>query len=251
MTEQKVFITNKEGEKLVGLKATPDLEQEEYPTAILVHGFGVTKEEYGLFDGLTKNLTDAGIMVFRFDFSGCGESEGDYSQTSLTKLGEELKEIINYVKADDQVDLNKIGLVGQSLGTSTIISIKPQVQVIALTGSINSPKPGFIKKFGAGYNPEGMSQVERSDGRITKMGAQFFSDFDNYNLLESITKINCPILFIHGAKDNKVSPDQTEEYYKNYSGVKEKIILDEADHDLEPQREEVYKLIANWFKKYL
>ncbi len=86
MRETKVSILNEYNEKLVGIETVPSINKEKYPTVILAHGFGVTKEEYGMFDNFAKNLSEAGILVFRFDFSGCGESDGDYSETSLSKL---------------------------------------------------------------------------------------------------------------------------------------------------------------------
>jgi len=45
MEERKVITLNKFNEKLVGLETKPLVEQKKYPTVILVHGFGVTKEE--------------------------------------------------------------------------------------------------------------------------------------------------------------------------------------------------------------
>ena len=80
MREIKVSILNEYNEELVGVETTPSIEKEKYPTVLLVHGFGVTKEEYGMFDNLAKNLSESGFLVYRFDFSGCGESEGDYSE---------------------------------------------------------------------------------------------------------------------------------------------------------------------------
>ena len=92
--EEKVSVMNKYEERLIGLRAVPDKLNEKGPCMILVHGFGVTKEEYGLFDGLVEK----GVIVYRFDFSGCGESEGDYAETSLTKNKEELESIFEFVK---------------------------------------------------------------------------------------------------------------------------------------------------------
>ena len=48
--QTKISTLNEHGEKLVGIETTPLVEKESYPTVILVHGFGVTKEEGGMFD---------------------------------------------------------------------------------------------------------------------------------------------------------------------------------------------------------
>jgi uncharacterized protein len=251
MQEVKISIINEFNEKLVGLKTIPDTQKDKYPTVILVHGFGVTKEEYGMFDGIAEHLSQAGILVFRFDFSGCGESEGDYSETSLSKLKSDLTSILKFIKSEQDVDTENIGLLGQSFGTATIVSLELKVQSIVLLGSISEPKSVFISLFGNGYNPEGISERKKSNGTITKIKPQFWQDLENYHLLESIKNIHCPILFIHGEKDNGVPISQMEAYFENANDPKEKFIVKDGDHGLRPNRESVYPIIAKWFKEKL
>lgn len=235
----------------MGLKTTPSIKKEKYPTITLVHGFGVTKSEYGLFDGLTTELSVSGFLVYRFDFSGCGESEGDYSKTSLSKLKSDLAKILDFVKSQSQVNNQKIGIHAQSFGTTTTVALAPQTQALVMTGSISHPKEIISQLFGKGYNPNGISIRTKSNGTLTKIKPQFWQDFENYNLLESIKKINCPILFIHGSKDDKVPVLETEAYFQNANQPKKKIILEGADHSSEPHQEKMYKLAMDWSKKYL
>lgn len=251
MKEIKVTTQNEFGDKLVGLQTLPSIKKEKYPTVILVHGFGVTKSEDGMFDNLTKELSENGFLVYRFDFSGCGESEGDYSETSLSKLKSDLSEILDFVKSQPKVDSSKIGILAQSFGTTTTVALAPPIQCLAMTSSISHPKEIIADLFGGGYNPEGISVRRKENGTLTKMKPQLWKDFENYNLLESIKKISCPILFIHGSKDEKVPVSETEAYFKNANEPKRKIIIEGGDHGLEPHREELYKLAVDWFLKYL
>ena len=122
MKETKVSILNEYNEKLVGIETAPSIEKEKYPTVILVHGFGVTKEESGMFDNIAKNLSEAEILVFRFDFSGCGESEGDYSETSLSKLKSDLSKILEFVKSHSKVCLLYTSPSPRDLSTSRMPS---------------------------------------------------------------------------------------------------------------------------------
>ena len=227
------------------------IEKEKYPTVILAHGFGVTKEESGMFDTIAKNLSEAGILVFRFDFSGCGKSEGDYSETSLSKLKSDLSKILEFVKSKPKVDTSRIGILGQSFGTATTITLEPKVKCLIMMGSVAHPKEILIKLFGEGYNPDGISTRVKSSGVITKVKPQFWKDFENHRLSESIKKIHSPILFIHGEKDDKVPLSEMEAYFKNANEPKEKIIIDGADHGLRPHRNKMYKIVTDWFKKYL
>jgi len=251
MKETKVSILNEYNERLVGIETTPSIENEKYPTVILAHGFGVTKEESGMFDNLTENLSNAGFLVFRFDFSGCGESEGDYSETSLSKLKSDLSKILEFVKEQPKVDNSRIGILGQSFGTATTITLNPQVKCLVMMGSTSHPKETLIKLFGDGYNPNGISTRVKSNEIISEVKPQFWKDFGNHRLLKSIKNIHCPILFIHGEKDDKVPLSEMEAYFKNANEPKEKIIIEGADHGLRPHRRKMYKIVVDWFKKYL
>ena len=92
--KQKVKIKNELGETFVGVETQPSQTKDKYPTIILVHGFGVTKEEDGMFDDLAKYLADNGILSYRFDFSGRGEREGDYTNTyRILRINKDYKHV--------------------------------------------------------------------------------------------------------------------------------------------------------------
>lgn len=252
MSETRIEIQNKQNEKLIGIETKPDKKQVKYPTVILVHGFGVNKSESGMFDELAKHLAEDGIVSYRFDFSGLGESQGDYLETSLTKLKEDLDSVLNFVKSKPYLDQNKIGIHAQSLGTSTTIALHPEIKTIILTGAVAHPKDRLITSFGNGYNPEGISErYSESTQRLIKVNPKFWKDFDNYNLPELIKQIHCPILFIHGSLDDKVPQTEMEELFQNANEPKQKVLLEGADHGLNPKRELMYKIATKWFSEQL
>ncbi|MBI2583152.1 MAG: alpha/beta hydrolase [Candidatus Aenigmarchaeota archaeon] len=252
MKETKVSILNKQNEKLVGIETAPSIEEEKYPTVLLVHGFGVTKEEGGMFDELAKNLADAEFLVYRFDFSGRGESEGDYSETSISKQKSDLTKILKFVKSQEKVDVARIGILAQSFGTSVTVALTPNVKTIILMGSIAHPQivSGKPSKWEV-FDKEGTSKKVKPNGEVIFIKSQFWKDMDNYNLLDLISKIDCPILFIHGSLDDRVPLSEMEEYFKNANEPKEKIIIEGADHELRPHRDKMYKIVVEWFKKQL
>ncbi|MCK5107508.1 MAG: alpha/beta hydrolase [Nanoarchaeota archaeon] len=246
--EERVSLVNKCGEKLIGLRAVPSDLKEKNPCMILAHGFGVTKEEYGLFDGLAEKLSRNGVIVYRFDFSGCGESERNYTETSLTKNKEELESIFEFVKKDKNV--GKIGLLGQSRGAAAVIISALDVECIVLTGAGHTSKEKFAKSFGAEYNPEGISNKKKSDGRVISIGPVFWKEWDKYNIMEEVKKVKCPILFVHGSKDVNVPVSEMELVYENAINGK-KIIIEGADHGLLPYREKAYGVIVPWIVEVL
>lgn len=252
MRETKVSILNEYDEKLVGIETAPSIEKEKYPTVLLVHGFGVTKEEGGMFDELAKNLADAEFLVYRFDFSGRGESEGDYSETSLSKQKSDLSKILEFVKSQEKVDVANIGILAQSFGTPVTVALMPKVKTIILMGSIARPPivSGNPAKWEV-FNKDVTSKKVKPNGEVIFIKSQFWKDMDNYNLLESITKIHCSVLFIHGSLDDRVPLSEMEAYYDKANEPKEKIIIEGADHGLRPHRDKMYKIAIDWFKKQL
>jgi len=250
MGENKVSILNESNEKLIGIETIPEIEKDKYPTVILAHGFGVTKEEGGMFDQIAEHLAENGILVYRFDFSGRGESEGDYSKTSLSKLKSDQNKILEFVRSQEKVDSNNIGILGQSFGTSTTVTLEPQVKAIVLMGSVAHPKELLGKILGEGYNPEGLSIRKKPNGTTIEVDSQFWKDFKNHDLLKSMSQIECPVLFIHGSDDEKVPVSEMEDYIKVTKNSK-KLVLEGALHSLKPKRDEMYKAVVDWFKEHL
>lgn len=251
---EKVFIQNNRNETLAGLRNAPVDKRDKFPTIILVHGFGASKSEHGMFDDLAEHLVAHGYQVYRFDFAGLGESEGDYSLTTLSKQAADLESIFNFVKAQPTTDDSRIGFVGMSLGTAAITAFQPKnVQATVYLGSVSEPHKTLKKLFGAGYEPDGISVRITSEGKKIEMRGDFWRDFDNYDLPRLIKKINAPILFIHGEKDSKVSDESAQLFFDNANEPKELKIIKNADHGFyEPdERKEMIGLAVGWFDKYM
>ncbi len=205
-----------------------------------------------MFDDLTGNLADAGFLVYRFDFSGRGESQGDYSETSLSKQRSDLLNVLHFIQSQEKVDKARIGILAQSFGTAVTVALIPAVKTIILMGSIAHPQSvmGLPSKWVV-LDKNGLSKRLKTSGEIILIKPQFWKDMENYNLLESISHIHCPILFIHGSLDDKVPLSEMEAYFEKANKPKERITIDGADHGLRPHRDQMYQIVADWFKKYL
>ena len=255
MKENKTEIFNEFREKLRGLEDMPEAVLDKYPAVILVHGFGVEKTEGGMFDDVAKGLTQNNFLVYRFDFSGCGESEGDYSKTSLTKLIKDLRYIIDFVKKQPKVDANKLALVGMSFGTNVAVGLNaPEIKSYVLLGSVANPYEvlkNLFKQYT--FNPEGESFRITSEGKNVKMGPQFWKDLSNYNIPKSISEIYKPICIIHGEKDSAAPLEKAKIFYENANEPKKLVVVKNSDHGFyQPnERSEMVKELTDWFKKYL
>ena len=250
MSEKKVQTKNADGEVLIGVESLPDQHGNSYPTVILVHGFAYYKEEDGIFVALAKRLASEGVSSYRFDFSGCGESEGNYINTTLSKLRDDLASILEFVKSKPTVDTKRLGIVAQSFGTTVTIALEPEIKSLVMMGSILNGKEIIKDLFGEGYRPDGISVREESD-KTTEIKPDFWKDFENHNLKNSVKQLNYPLLLIHGSKDDHVPISEMEAIFNLKSEPRKKVILEGTGHDLKPKRTEVYDLIVDWFKETL
>jgi len=253
MIEKRVFTFNGSNEKLVGLKSIPDEIREKYKTVILAHGFGVDKENKGLFNDLTKSLVGAGFLVYRFDFSGSGESEGNYAKTSISKLSEDLKRIVQFVRSKSDTDLDNIGIVGNSMGSGVVLSLKPRVKSLVFIGGHYDIYSLISALFGDGFNSDGDSVRVNSRGNVIKMEKGFWSDLkeNHFNLLGNVSELNCPVLFVHGDCDENIPFSQCEDLFDNANEQKKLVKISKANHNFTEHRDELCEKVVSWFERFL
>ena len=82
MNLQKVTFQNKEGQSLVGRLELP-IDQRPHNYAIFAHCFTCNKN-LSAVKNIGKALTARGFGVLRFDFTGLGESDGDFEETNFS-----------------------------------------------------------------------------------------------------------------------------------------------------------------------
>lgn len=116
---KKIFqIQNEKSQKLSCMLYEPITEErpsEKMPVVIYMHGNAGCRLEAEAYVHL---LLTQGINVFAFDFSGCGQSEGEYV-TLGWKERADLQAVINHLHSTGSV--SKIGLWGRSMGAATSI----------------------------------------------------------------------------------------------------------------------------------
>lgn len=248
MQERKFKIANASGENLACVEVRPELGLDaKLPVVILCHGFAYFKEEDGIFTEVATRLARKGFVVYYFDFSGCGESEGNYQETTLTKLVDDLDAVLETVKSYGYVDSKDVSLMGHSFGTNVIIAAQiPEVKRIVLSGSFSNPDK-IIGNLFTDLNKEGLSTRSGSGDRTTTIGPQFWSDLKNYDLANLIHNFDCPVLFVHGQKDGIVPIENMKPLLQVTKNLAGEIILDQSDHDLKPQRQQAFEAVETFF----
>ena len=100
--------------KLAATLQTPKIENgKKVRMVIICHGFGANKDR-PLLRAIANHLQEAGIASIRFDFNGCGKSEGRFEDMTVLNEIEDAKKVIDYAQKLPWV--SGISIVGHSQG---------------------------------------------------------------------------------------------------------------------------------------
>ncbi|MCP4978683.1 MAG: OsmC family protein [Maribacter sp.] len=249
---QKVNFKNKEGQSLAGRLELP-VNQHPHNFAIFAHCFTCNKN-FTAIRNIGKALTSNGFGVLRFDFTGLGESEGDFGDTNFSGNVEDLIAASDYLK--DNYSAPSL-LIGHSLGGAAVIYAAAKVNSVKAVATIGAPSnPKHVQHLLQSSLEEiaqnGMAIVNLS-GRDFTIKKQFLDDLENKTLSETVKNLRKPILIMHSPQDNTVGIKNAEEIYKAAHHPKSFISLDGADHLLMNKNDSVYAggVISGWAKRYL
>jgi dipeptidyl aminopeptidase/acylaminoacyl peptidase len=238
-------------QKLVGDLHLPEGFEGPFPCVITSHGYKSHREGEKYFQ-IGHRFPLEGISVLRFDHRGAlgGESEGKFEDTTLTSRVEDLMAAIEFLTKIREIDPQRLGLVGSSLGGRTVLAL-PKDERIKATVLLATPI-GFSRlRIEMKGDLEQKGYYQYPDGsRIKK---EFYEDLARHNLPEEVKKINCPLLIIHGDLDEQVPRHQAFVLYQNANPPKELRMIEGADHAFTETEKlnKVLDLIIDWFKRYL
>ncbi|KAL6615036.1 hypothetical protein ACP70R_037306 [Stipagrostis hirtigluma subsp. patula] len=243
----RVVITNKHGEKLVGLLHQTGSNK----IVVLCHGFISTKNDSLILD-LAAALTNKGISVFRFDFSGNGESEGEFEYGNYRKEADDLHSVVSYL-CQEKYDVTAV--VGHSKGGDVVViyaSIYDDVRtIINLSGRFDLKK-GIEERIGEGsidrINKQGYLDVkdksEKVKYRVTKESLMERLDTDMHAASVSISQ-ECRFLTVHGSADETIPVEDAFEFAKLIPNHKLQVI-EGANHNYTAHRKEVADTVVEF-----
>ncbi|MBT8300801.1 MAG: bifunctional alpha/beta hydrolase/OsmC family protein [Maribacter sp.] len=252
MNLQKIEFKNKEGHSLVGRLELP-VHQHPHNFAIFAHCFTCNKN-LAAVRNIGKALTSNGFGVLRFDFTGLGESEGDFGDTNFSGNVEDLIAAATFLKSNYSAPSL---LIGHSLGGAAVIYAAARVnsvKAVATIGAPSNPKhvQHLLRSSLQEITQKGKAIVNLS-GRDFTIKKQFLDDLEHTALPETVKNLRKPLLIMHSPQDNTVGIKNAEEIYKAAHHPKSFISLDGADHLLMNKKDSIYagEVISGWAKRYL
>jgi alpha-beta hydrolase superfamily lysophospholipase len=246
------------GQRLSAMLHQPTDARRDTPLIICCHGF--TGDKVGanqLTLNLAKKLSQAGYYALRFDFLGSGDSEGEFaSDTIVSGWQADLRNVVDWVKQQARFAEAPILLYGHSLGgliALTALTDEPKIAGRIVFAPVLYPIANFQNII---LGPELWAQsaagkpIANFFAKGFSLQEQFVKDLlaNAYDPIGEATKLQTPLLIIHGTSDLAVPPAGSEELLQKYPGPKE-IHRPQIDHVATGFIEVLPQIIIPWIGK--
>lgn len=218
----------RDGMQIYGNLYLPKSEDEQYPTAIIGHGFG---SSYSYMARYAAILAENGIASYVFDFCGGSpdsRSDGDSLQMSVLTEREDMEAVLEGIQAYRFVDRENIFLMGESQGglvAALLAASRPEdVRGLALL------YPALVIPDDARERYADESDIpETSQMFGTPVGRVYFTDILQMDVYDEIGNFDKNVLIVHGSNDSIVPISYSERAVEVYPSA-ELIVMDGAGH---------------------
>ncbi|PKD20923.1 osmotically inducible protein C [Salegentibacter salinarum] len=252
MKTEKVNFKNKNGDDLSGYLELP-FNQDPHNFVLFAHCFTCNKNFFAA-KNISRTLAQNGYGVLRFDFTGLGESEGEFSESNFSGNIQDLLAAATYLEQEFKVPSL---LIGHSLGGAAVLFAAKQLKSVKAVTTIAAPSTTahvqhLIQNNVEEIEKNGEAQVNIG-GRPFKIKKQFLDDIAKHELKPYLADLKKSILIMHSPQDTIVSIKNAEELYIAARHPKSFISLDGSEHLLSSKEDAFYagNVIASWASRYL
>lgn len=252
MNSQRITFENFAGLQLAGRL---DLPEQDPPRAwaLFAHCFTCGKNLTAISQ-ISRALTAENLGLLRFDFTGLGDSEGEFATSSLSSNMEDLVAAARWLERKYQAPAL---LIGHSFGGAAVLQAAARL-----------PATRGVVTIGAPYDPQHVTHLlpdavaeirERGSARVVlagrefTLGRTFLEDLETHRTSERLARLSTALLVMHAPGDRTVDIENARLIYKAAPHPKSFISLADADHLLTDKRDARYagRLIAAWAEAYL
>lgn len=253
MAKIKLEFSNADGEILAGLLETPAKSTPIARYALFAHCFTCGKD-IAAASRISRALADRGIAVLRFDFTGLGNSDGDFANSNFSSNVQDLVAAAAKLEQDYQAPQL---LIGHSLGGAAVLSAAHELPSVKAIATIGAPATAdhvqhLFKEASASLTEQGEATVKIGLREFT-IKKQMLDDLNKYASTDDIAHLKRALLVFHSPVDNIVPIEQAARIYQAARHPKSFISLDQADHLLSKREDAEYVgiTLSAWASRYL
>jgi uncharacterized OsmC-like protein/pimeloyl-ACP methyl ester carboxylesterase len=250
--QENVRFENKRGDTLSGVVHTPDTVHI-VACAVFAHCFTCTKNIRAAVN-ISEALAEQGIAVLRFDFTGLGQSEGDFAETHFSSNVQDLVDAAGFLATRFEPPAI---LVGHSLGGTAVLAAAHHLDSVKAVATIGSPADAehvlhLLDDDIETIEQQGEANVKLA-GRPFHIRRDFVDDIRSQSVRDGIRSLRRALLVMHSPVDELVPVEEAGRIYSSALHPKSYVSLDQADHLLSRERDSRYagKVLAAWAMRYL
>ncbi|MEQ8746916.1 bifunctional alpha/beta hydrolase/OsmC family protein [Pyruvatibacter sp.] len=239
------------GAKLAGRLELPSGKPRAF--ALFAHCFTCSKDVFAA-SRIASRLCAQGIAVLRFDFTGLGQSDGDFANTDFSSNVGDLVRAANFLR--DKYEAPKI-LIGHSLGGAAVLAAAGDVPEATAVATIGAPADAahVADNFGAHVETieaDGEAEVELA-GRTFRIRKSFLDDIRSQEITPRIAQLKKALIVFHAPRDATVGIENAEKIFVSARHPKSFVSLDDADHLLTQRTDAAYvaDVLSAWATRYL
>ena len=249
--KKQIAIPNFNGETLNATLEIP-ANKKVIQYAIFAHCF-TCSSQLSMVRNISNELTQYGFGVLRFDFTGLGLSEGNFTDTNFSHNLVDLITVNDYLTEHYQAPTL---LIGHSLGGATVLATAGKLPNVKAMATIGAPADAVHVSHLLGNKEELLNKGETSvsiGGRPFKIKKHFLEDLEKQDAKKIIPNLRIPLLILHSPQDTVVDIENAAKIYQLAHHPKSFISLDGADHLLSKKADSLYaaRSIATWADRYL
>lgn len=250
-TSEAYEFTSASGAPLAGRLDRPAGEALGY--ALFAHCFTCSKESIAA-KRVSQALAERGIATLRFDFTGLGDSGGDFAETTFAS---NVADLVKATEALRDVGMAPNLLIGHSLGGAAVIAAAPYVEEavgVVTIGAPSDPKhvEHLLTPVLAEVKTKGLGEISLG-GQSIRIGKDFLEDIGKHRLRDCLQGLGKAILVMHSPVDEIVDVKHAAYIYKSAEHPKSYVSLDKANHLLTRRADADYvaDIVAAWAGRYL
>ena len=214
---------------------------------IFSHGLFSNKDGYKITQ-LAESIISTGNVLLTFDFSFCGESDGNITDISVIQEVNDLKHAVDFFT---EYGVKNIHLMGSSMGGAvsilyasqsshkikSLITIATPVDFNLLISKIKKSYPDCLIPHTGTTEIDGLS-----------IKNTFFHELIKIDMIEAVKKLNIPVLMFHGFLDDVVPVLNFDLFKKNLNSSYIDILIKNGKHNLTEKKdiEILKKNLINW-----
>jgi dipeptidyl aminopeptidase/acylaminoacyl peptidase len=195
------------------------------PAVLALHGWGANASTLW---PVVDPLVASGMAVMLIDASCHGDS-ADEAFMSLPRFAEDLTTALHALRADPAIDPTRIALLGHSVGAAaTLLHGAHHHDVRAIVSLAAFAHPAEVMR--RWLNEHHITHAGIGEAILAHVQRVIGTQFDAIAPIRLVRRIDCPVLFVHGAGDTSVPLADAQ----RLSGAcpRGELLIVDGDHDL-------------------